>query len=101
MTDQTTTREPRVETVGKSGIYPMSGPWPPGNPPIRGQGALAHPEERALFRRLPIRRPATAALMAAGTVIGGYFLYQGITRLVRRRAPAARSSRVTAFIGTN
>ena len=36
----------RVERVGPSGIYPASRPLPPGDAPVRGQGALAHPEER-------------------------------------------------------
>ena len=43
----------RRDEVGPTGIYPASGPHPPGDAPIRGQGALAHPEERELINDEP------------------------------------------------
>lgn len=36
----------RKDEVGRTGIYPASGPYPPGDAEVRGQGELAHPEER-------------------------------------------------------
>jgi hypothetical protein len=53
----------RVDQVGHTGIYPASGPWPPGDAPIRGQGELAHPEERA--HRVAL---ASLSLLALGIV---------------------------------
>ena len=44
----------RIEHVGRSGIYPPSGPYPPGDFQIRGQGALAHPEERVDRTAVPV-----------------------------------------------
>ena len=53
----------RVDQVGHSGIYPASGPWPPGDAPVRGQGELGHPEER--IARVAL---ASFALLALGIV---------------------------------
>lgn len=39
-------RPKQVEEVGPTGIYPASGPLPPGNAKVIGQGELGHPEER-------------------------------------------------------
>jgi hypothetical protein len=53
-----------VDEVGHSGIYPASGPWPTGDAPLRGQGELAHPEERAARLAVP-----ALALLALGIVV--------------------------------
>lgn len=87
----------RVDEVGRSGIYPASGPLPPGDALIRGQGELAHPEER--------RRSVSRAWPGGGTVLGfgrvlfgGYFLYNGINHFLSRAAMAeyARAKQVPA-----
>src|SRR5688500_9997587 len=36
----------RIEDVRGSGIYPATGPHPPGDAIVRTPGALGHPEER-------------------------------------------------------
>lgn len=84
MADQPTLHEPaRTEHVGHTGIYPASGPPPPSSmPPIRGQGALAHPEERTAAAG---HDSATQATLAIGRLLfGGYFLFNGINHFVKR-----------------
>src|SRR5918995_4756276 len=80
MTDRTTRQ---VEDVRGSGIYPATGPLPPGRAPVRSPAALAHPEERSEHRW---SRPAfeTAALLLGRAIFGGYFLYNGINHFVNR-----------------
>jgi hypothetical protein len=56
-----------VDEVGHTGIYPASGPWPTGDAPLRGQGELAHPEERA--RRIPA--PSVPLLAVAAIILLG------------------------------
>lgn len=87
----TTTRggDPRVDEVGRSGIYPASGPHPGGTLPVRGQGELAHPEERQ--RLLPARSlgPETlhSPLLVLGrAIVGGYFIYNGVNHFLNRKA---------------
>lgn len=77
-------RTRQIEDVRGSGIYPATGPLPPGPAPVRSPAALAHPEER---RKLRLSRPAleTAALLFGRAVFGGYFLYNGINHFVNRR----------------
>lgn len=36
----------QIDEVGPTGIYPASGPWPPGDAEVVGQGELGHPDER-------------------------------------------------------
>jgi putative oxidoreductase len=73
----------RVEDVHGSGIYPATGPFPPGPAVVRSPAALAHPEERV---GTPFRRPGfeTAALLAGRALFGGYFLYNGINHFMSR-----------------
>jgi putative oxidoreductase len=85
MTDHPKLYEPsRVEHVGRSGIYPMSGPAPAGLLPVRGQGALAHPEERQRQALQTNSLARTVALGMGRALYGGYFLYNGINHFVKR-----------------
>ena len=97
-TQQQSNSSTRVEHVGRSGIYPASGPLPPGEALVRGQGQLAHPEERVDVGRLRrVQWPSRAATLGFGRALfGGFFLYNGIQHFVTRRAQAdyARSKRV-------
>ncbi len=36
----------QIDEVGPTGIYPASGPLPPGDAEVIGQGELGHPEKR-------------------------------------------------------
>jgi hypothetical protein len=85
----------RVDHVGPTGIYPASGPLPSGSPPVRGQGELAHPEER---RAAYARSAARAGLSLGRILFGGYCLYNGIKYLMERRrlTENARSKQVPA-----
>lgn len=74
--EQTPPQSPRVDYVGRSGVYPVSGPWPPGNVPIVGQGELAHPEERRRRGLARFRNKSTALLGLGCAMAGAYFLYQ-------------------------
>jgi uncharacterized membrane protein YphA (DoxX/SURF4 family) len=73
----------RVEDVRGSGIYPATGPFPPGPAVVRSPAALAHPEERA---GTTLQRPGfeTAALLAGRALFGGYFQYNGINHFLNR-----------------
>jgi putative oxidoreductase len=88
-----------VEHVGRSGIYPVSGPLPSSNAPVRGQGELAHPEERHAREPASRSRPDNSVVLAIGRVVfGGYFLYNGINHFRNREmlAQYARSKNVPA-----
>ena len=84
----------RLEHVGRSGIYPVSGPWPSGDAPLVGQGELAHPEER----RREVSWPSIPALAIGRAVFGGYFLFNGINHFLNRNMllAYARSKQVPA-----
>jgi putative oxidoreductase len=93
----------RFDHVGRSGIYPASGPLPPGQAVIRGQGELAHPEERRRVSQSWRSWPGNSTMLAIGrAVYGGYFIYNGINHFVNRgmltayaqskRVPAARAA---------
>jgi putative oxidoreductase len=88
----------RVDQVGRTGIYPASGPLPAGDAPIRGQGELGHPEERGKYAGLR-SWPGNGPLLAVGrAAFGGYFLYNGINHFLNRSMMAqyARSKHVPA-----
>jgi uncharacterized membrane protein YphA (DoxX/SURF4 family) len=87
-----------VEHVGRSGIYPASGPFPPGDAVVRGQGALAHPEERPGSRPSLAVSPEQPALALGRVLFGGYFLYNGINHFLNRKSliQYARSKQVSA-----
>ena len=74
----------RVEDVRGSGIYPATGPLPPGDAIVRTPAELAHPEERTHVRRLSPQSD-TAAFMAGRVIFGGYFLYNGINHYLNRQ----------------
>ena len=88
--EQQLNQSTRVDHVGRTGIFPVSGPLPPGNAPLRGQGQLAHPEERTLLSRLAAwssrKKPSAggASLALGRALFGGYFLYNGIQHFRNR-----------------
>jgi putative oxidoreductase len=89
----------RFDRVGHSGTYPASGPRPPGEALIRGQGELTQPEERHRVSESWRSWPGNSAMLAIGRAIfGGYFLYNGINHFVNRGmlTEYARSKRVPA-----
>lgn len=99
MADEVTQSSARVEHVGHTGIYPASGPRPPGEYEVRGQAELGHPEEHA--RLVAARRTSTgnrALLLAGRLIVGGYFLYNGVNHFRNRPmlAEYARSKQVPA-----
>jgi uncharacterized membrane protein YphA (DoxX/SURF4 family) len=88
----------RVENVGRTGIYPASGPLPEGDLPVRGQGALGHPEERARSMQVQPVSVERTSLALGRALFGGYFLYNGINHFLNRAmlAEYARSKQVPA-----
>ena len=72
------TRTLRIDEVGRTGIYPASGPLPFGAPLVRGQGELGHPEEHRTQRLLTGHVSNTAPLLLARALFGSFFLYSGI-----------------------
>ena len=89
----------RLDHVGRSGIYPASGPLPPSDAPVRGQGELAHPEERRAVSEKPRAWPGNSTILALGrAILGGYFLYNGVNHFVNREmlTDYARSKHVPA-----
>jgi uncharacterized membrane protein YphA (DoxX/SURF4 family) len=88
MPQELITRPERRELVGRSGIYPASGPFPLGNAPLRAQGELAHPEERTRLASLPALTERSA--LALGRLLfGGYFVYNGLNHFFNRKAMTA------------
>ena len=75
----------RIEDVRGSGIYPATGPYPPGDAIVRTPGGLAHPEERHTTRTRS-DHVETLALFAGRLIFGGYFLYNGINHFVERQS---------------
>ena len=90
MTETKVNPTTRVEQVGRSGIFPASGPMPPGDAVVRGQGALAHPEERGSSQQDVWRA-------LGGALFRGYMLYRGI-RLLTRAKPGVATSLATLFL---
>ena len=89
----------RVDHVGHTGIYPASGPLPPGDAPVRGQGELAHPEERRRMRSAAQTwQTELPANLIGRALFGGYFVYNGVNHFVNRQmlASYARSQHVPA-----
>ena len=75
----------RVDHVGRSGIYPASGSAAPRGAVVRGQGELAHPEERRRNNRFTVGWPGNTAMLSLGRLIfGGYFLYNGVNHFLNR-----------------
>jgi putative oxidoreductase len=79
-------RTSQVEDVGHTGVYPASGPLPDGPAEMRGQGELAHPEERQQRLLTEGRgRDVDRTLNLLGRALfGGYFLYNGINHFRNR-----------------
>ena len=75
----------RIDRVGRTGIYPLSGPRPQGDALVRGQGELGHPEAR-VRRAAGSRWPAgTVCLTVGRALFGGFFLYNAINHFVNRK----------------
>jgi putative oxidoreductase len=93
MAEQPKLYEPsRTEHVGRSGIYPISGPAPAGLLPVRGQGALAHPEERQQSVLRSEGVPRNVALAVGRALYGGFFLFNGINHFLKRDTMTAYAS---------
>jgi uncharacterized membrane protein YphA (DoxX/SURF4 family) len=88
----------RIEHVGGSGIYPASGPPPPGRVTVRGQEELGHPERRRSTALLAEWRPSNVPLLVGRAIFGGFFLYNGINHFRNRTMMAqyTRSKNVPA-----
>lgn len=80
MAEQSTLRH--VDEVGHTGIYPASGPLPPGAPLVRGQAELGHPEQHRAQRLLSGHVSNTAPLLAGRALFGSFFLYNGVNHFV-------------------
>jgi uncharacterized membrane protein YphA (DoxX/SURF4 family) len=76
------TRTPRIDEIGRTGIYPASGPLPLGAPLVRGQGELGHPEEHRAQRLLTGYVSNTAPLLLARALFGSFFLYSGVNHFL-------------------
>ncbi len=74
-----------VEHIGRSGIYPASGPLPAGPAELRGQGELGHPEQHRRQALLSGARAGTLPLLAGRAIFGGFFLYNGINHFRNRQ----------------
>jgi putative oxidoreductase len=82
-------RQPgRIEDVRGSGIYPATGPYPPGAAVVRTPAALAHPEERHVLRPASghLETFERSALLAGRLIFGGYFLYNGLNHFLERES---------------
>jgi putative oxidoreductase len=75
----------RIEDVRGSGIYPATGPHPPGDAIVRTPGALGHPEERHTVHWTN-ERVEPWILFAGRLIFGGYFLYNGINHFLERES---------------
>jgi putative oxidoreductase len=74
----------RTEHIGHTGVYPVSGPQPASNAPLREQGAFAHPEERASTVAAAARsRAERGAWMVGRALFGGFFLFNGINHFLK------------------
>ncbi|HJR59984.1 MAG TPA: DoxX family protein [Vicinamibacterales bacterium] len=74
-----------IEDVRGSGIYPATGPAPPGKPVVRTPAELGHPELQRRSIRIAPENLETPALLAGRAILGGYFLYNGINHFVNRQ----------------
>jgi hypothetical protein len=62
-------QNPRKDYVGRSGVYPMSGPHPKGNAPIRGQMEWGQGERGAMGY---YDHGSSALTMDSGVLVGGF-----------------------------
>jgi putative oxidoreductase len=74
----------QIEDVRGSGVYPGSGPLPPGNAIVRSPAALGHPEQRPATLPISTQSLETPAFVAGRATFGGYFLYNGINHFLNR-----------------
>jgi putative oxidoreductase len=84
------------EDVRGSGIYPATGPYPPGHAKVVTPAELGHPERHVESQAGPGLEDA--ALLLGRAIFGGYFLFSGIHHFVDREMMAgyARSKGVPA-----
>ena len=78
-------RSRNIDEVGRTGLYPMSGPHPDGAAELRGQGQLGHPEERHAPLLLKGDVSNTAPLTLGRAIFGSFFLYNGINHFLNHR----------------
>jgi putative oxidoreductase len=83
MTD-TVNPSTRVDEVGRSGVYPMSGPLPAGRARIVGQGQLGQPPRHGRAAYPHVAGSRDAILNVGRILYGGFFLYNGISHFVNR-----------------
>jgi uncharacterized membrane protein YphA (DoxX/SURF4 family) len=106
MSDQLRRPGNLIDEVGRSGVYPASGPWPAGPATIVGQGELGHPEERRLLRGMTQGSADRLALTLGRAVFGSYWVYNGVNhfRNLDMMTAYARSKNVpfarAAVLGT-
>jgi putative oxidoreductase len=87
MAQQTIRERPptQIDDVRGSGIYPATGPHPPGAAIVRTPGALGHPEQWRTARPTS-EQVQTWALFAGRLIFGGYFVYNGINHFLERES---------------
>ena len=80
MAEQLTPRQHgrQVEDVRGSGIYPATGPLPPGDAVVRTPGALGHPEERRVLQ-------SSAGSVRTAAFLAGRAIFGWLLRLQRRQ----------------
>ena len=77
----------RVDHVGRSGVHPISGPWPAGNAALVEQGQLGHPEQRSSVTTTLSKLASPGVSLGFGRAIfGGYFLYNAANHFINRKA---------------
>lgn len=81
----------QIEDVHGSGVYPGTGPLPPGRAIVRTPAQLGHPETWPQSRSTA-QWIETASLMSGRILLGGFFLYNGINHLRNRKTMAQYAS---------
>lgn len=89
---------PQVEDVHGSGIYPATGPRPPGDAVVRTPAQLGHPEVRRYGAARSHRTLEKVTHLAGRAIFGGYFIYNGLNHFKNRQMMTeyARSKGVPA-----
>ena len=75
----------QIEDVHGSGIYPGTGPLPPGDAPVRTPAQLGHPEVRRYRAPGSHGTLEKVAQLAGRAIFGGYFIYNGINHFKNRQ----------------
>jgi uncharacterized membrane protein YphA (DoxX/SURF4 family) len=75
----------QIEDVHGSGIYPGSGPLPPGDAPVRTPAQLGHPEVHRYRAAGSHGTLEKASQLLGRAMFGGYFIYNGIGHFRNRK----------------